>query len=47
MDEHVTCLEVNGAKKAASPAKRPAKKEAQASSEPAVKKSRGRPKKNS
>uniref|UniRef100_A0A673K6J6 non-specific serine/threonine protein kinase n=1 Tax=Sinocyclocheilus rhinocerous TaxID=307959 RepID=A0A673K6J6_9TELE len=40
-------LYVNGAKKTASPAKRPAKKEAQASSEPAVKKSRGRPKKNS
>ncbi|XP_026115909.1 serine/threonine-protein kinase VRK1-like [Carassius auratus] len=39
--------EVNGAKKTASPAKRPAKKEAQAASEPAVKKSRGRPKKNS
>ncbi|XP_016319436.1 serine/threonine-protein kinase VRK1-like [Sinocyclocheilus anshuiensis] len=39
--------EVNGAKKTASPGKRPAKKEAQASSEPAVKKSRGRPKKNS
>uniref|UniRef100_A0A673MAY9 non-specific serine/threonine protein kinase n=1 Tax=Sinocyclocheilus rhinocerous TaxID=307959 RepID=A0A673MAY9_9TELE len=40
-------LKMNGAKKMASPAKRPAKKEAQASSEPAVKKSRGRPKKNS
>lgn len=39
--------EVNGAKKTASPAKRPVKKEAQASSESAVKKSRGRPKKNS
>uniref|UniRef100_A0A671N3A6 non-specific serine/threonine protein kinase n=1 Tax=Sinocyclocheilus anshuiensis TaxID=1608454 RepID=A0A671N3A6_9TELE len=39
--------DVNGTKKTASPAKRPAKKEAQASSEPAVKKSRGRPKKNS
>uniref|UniRef100_A0A673K8T0 Serine/threonine-protein kinase VRK1 n=1 Tax=Sinocyclocheilus rhinocerous TaxID=307959 RepID=A0A673K8T0_9TELE len=42
-----TSKNVNGAKKTASPAKRPAKKEAQASSEPAVKKSRGRPKKNS
>ncbi|KAI2654251.1 Serine/threonine-protein kinase VRK1 [Labeo rohita] len=39
--------EEKGAKKTASPAKRPAKKEAQASSEPAVKKTRGRPKKNS
>ncbi|XDV43029.1 hypothetical protein PO909_011581, partial [Leuciscus waleckii] len=39
--------DMNGAKKAATPAKRPARKEAQASSEPAVKKSRGRPKKNS
>ncbi|XP_073683178.1 serine/threonine-protein kinase VRK1 isoform X1 [Garra rufa] len=39
--------EVKRAKKTASPAKRPAKKEPQASSEPAVKKTRGRPKKNS
>lgn len=39
--------DMNGAKKTASPSKRPVKKEAQASSEPAVKKSRGRPKKNS